>query len=196
MQKELSTSMIGTRNYGTRIDLEYFFEKSWRDRFLALLPIGSSVLDIGCGTAEPIVRHLIEAAHALTGVDSSPTMIGICKHRFPNHDWLVADMRRLSLCKKFNGLIAWDSFFHLTHEAQRRLFPIFRVHAAPATLMLTSGPSYSESIGRYRGELLYHSSLDEVEYISLLNNNGFEVVAHVADDPECDRHTIWVARLR
>jgi SAM-dependent methyltransferase len=176
--------------------LRILFEKSWLDRFLALLPIGGSILDIGCGAAEPIARYIIAAGYALTGVDSSPAMIGICKSRFPGHDWLVADMRTLSVARRFNGLIAWDSFFHLTHDAQRKMFPIFRLHAAPnAALMFTSGPSYSETIGRYRGEPLYHSSLGEAEYFSLLNNNGFEVVAHVADDQECDRHTVWLARL-
>ena len=132
----------------------------------------------------------------LTGVDSSPAMIGICKSRFPNHDWLVADMRTLSVGRRFNGLIAWDSFFHLTQDAQRRMFPLFQAHAEPnAALMFTSGPSRSVSIGRYRGEPLYHSSLDEAEYNLLLCNSGFEVVAHVANDPECDRHTAWLARL-
>lgn len=129
--------------------LRILFEKSWLDRFLALLPVSGSVLDIGCGTAEPIARYIIDAGHALTGIDSSPAMIDICSRRFPKHDWRVADMRTLSLADQFNGLIAWDSFFHLTHDAQRRMFPIFRMHAAPnAALMFTSGPSCGESIGR------------------------------------------------
>src|SRR5262245_20737245 len=34
------------------------FEKPWLDRFLALLPPGASVLDIGCGAGEPIARYL------------------------------------------------------------------------------------------------------------------------------------------
>ncbi len=77
------------------------------------------------------------------------------------------------------------------------MFPIFRMHAAPhAALMFTSGPSHSETIGAYRGEPLYHASLDEAEYQSLLDQNGFTLVSHVADDPHCDRHTVWLARLR
>lgn len=30
------------------------FEKTWLDRFLALLPARGSILDIGCGSGEPI----------------------------------------------------------------------------------------------------------------------------------------------
>jgi len=177
--------------------LRILFEKVWLDRFLALLPKGGAILDIGCGMAEPIARYFIDAGYALTGVDSSPAMIGLCKRRFPDHDWRVADMRTLSLGRSFDGLIAWDSFFHLTHDAQRSMFPIFRAHAAPrAALLFTSGPAHGEAIGSYHGEPLYHSSLDEAEYVALLAGNGFDVVAHVAEDPDCDRHTVWLARLR
>jgi len=177
--------------------LRTLFEKVWLDRFLALLPAGGAILDIGCGMAEPIARYFITAGYALTGIDASPAMIGICKSRFPNHDWRVADMRTLSLGRRFDGLIAWDSFFHLTHDAQRAMFPIFRAHAAPnAALLFTSGPSHGESIGRYHGEPLYHSSLDAAEYIALLESNGFDIVAHVANDPDCDRRTVWLARMR
>ena len=76
------------------------------------------------------------------------------------------------------------------------MFPIFKKHAAPnAALMFTSGPSYSEVIGSLWGEPLYHASLDEAEYRSLLNDNGFHVVSHVVEDPNCGRHTIWLAQL-
>jgi SAM-dependent methyltransferase len=36
------------------------FEKAWLDRFLALLPPEPSILDIGCGSGEPIARYFIE----------------------------------------------------------------------------------------------------------------------------------------
>jgi hypothetical protein len=51
------------------------------------------------------------------------------------------------------------------------------------------------AIGSYRGEPLYHASLSEAEYRSLLPQHGFEVVAHVAEDPECGGHTVWLAQL-
>ena len=62
--------------------------------------------------------------------------------------------------------------------------------------MFTSGPAYGEAIGEWRGEPLYHASLDPAEYRALLDENDFEVVAHVAEDPACGHHTIWLARLR
>jgi SAM-dependent methyltransferase len=170
-------------------------EKSWLDRFRALLSPAGSILDIGCGSAAPISRYLVEAGHPVAGVDSSATLIDLCRDRFPAHEWIVADMRKLALGRSFDGIIAWDSFFHLCPDDQRQMFPIFQQHAASdAALMFTSGLAHGEAIGSFEGDLLYHASLDPAEYRSLLDQHGCRVVSHVAEDPDCGRHTIWLAQ--
>ncbi len=64
---------------------------------------------------------------------------------------------------------------------------VFARHAEPgAALMITSGPK--------AGEALFHTSLSPAEYHDLLAVHGFEVVAHIAEDPNCGGHTIWLAR--
>ncbi len=175
----------------------HLFERAWLDRFLALLSPDASVLDLGCGSGEPIARYFIESGCRVTGVDTSVSLVDLCKQRFPDHEWNVGDMRTLPPGRGFQGIVAWDSFFHLTHDDQRRMFPVFRENSAPgAALMFTSGPAHGEAIGTFQGEPLYHASLDAREYRSLLNTSGFDVVAHVAEDPACGNHTIWLARLR
>jgi trans-aconitate methyltransferase len=172
------------------------FERPWLDRFRAALPSDRSVLDLGCGAGEPLARYLIEQGHRVTGIDSSPALIEIARQRFPNARWLAADMRTVSLAERFGGLLAWDSFFHLTPDDQRAMFPLFAAHAAPgAALMFTSGPKFGEAIGSYQGEALYHASLDAAEYRTLLSAHGFDVLAHAVEDPTCGGHTIWLAKL-
>jgi hypothetical protein len=106
-------------------------------------------------------------------------------------------MRQLSLHRLFAGILAWDSFFHLTYDDQKRMFPIFRAHIAPGgALMFTSGPAHGEAIGQLEGEPLYHASLDPAAYRDLLDNHGFDVVDTIAEDPNCGRRTIWLARRR
>jgi len=173
------------------------FERPWLDRFLTLLPPGGTILDIGCGMGEPIGRYLIEQGYAVTGLDSSPGLIALCRGRFPGNDWVVADMRTLALGRRFHGILAWDSFFHLLVDDQRAMFPIFRRHAAPdAALMFTSGPRHGEAIGSYHGEPLYHASLAPDEYRARLGESGFDVVSYDEEAPACGGHTIWVAKCR
>jgi SAM-dependent methyltransferase len=172
-------------------------EKAWLDRFLSHVRPSGMVLDIGCGMAEPIAQYLIEAGFSIVGIDSSPSLIEMCRRRFPDCEWLVGDMRQLSLARRFDGLLAWDSFFHLNMNDQRTMFPRFAAHAlAGAPLLFTSGPVHGEAIGSYCGEPLYHSSLAPAEYEQLLAANGFAVLAYVPDDPECWAHTVWLTRYR
>ena len=173
------------------------FEKSWIDRFLSTIPAAGAILDLGCGMAEPIARYIVGRGYHVTGVDSSPKMIELCTARFPEQKWLIADMRQISLNQQFDGILAWDSFFHLTPDDQRLMFPVFDGHASPgAMLMFTSGPRFGEALGTFEGEPLYHASLDPDEYQTLLIASGFEVVAYKAEDKACAGHTAWLAKLR
>ncbi len=170
-------------------------ETQWLKHFTSLLPHQGSVLDIGCGAGEPMAGHLIRAGFQLTGVDSSASLIDICRTRFPQQQWLVADMRELSLPQKFDGMLAWNSFFHLQRDEQRRMFPRFAAHAQEdAVLMFTSGTSNGEAIGTFEGQPLYHSSLAPEEYRTLLSDNGFDVMQYVENDPHCGNHTVWLCR--
>jgi SAM-dependent methyltransferase len=170
-------------------------EREWMERFVALLPSGGSVLDLGCGSGQPIACHLLERGFTVVGVDSSPTLISKCRSRFPKAEWIMADMRALSINQRFEGVIAWDSFFHLSHEDQRAMFAVFREHAAyGAPLLFTTGTGHGEAIGSFQGESLYHASLSPEEYRTLLESNGFRLLAHVVEDPRCGRHTVWLAQ--
>jgi cyclopropane fatty-acyl-phospholipid synthase-like methyltransferase len=172
------------------------YEKSWLDRFCALIPPRGSVLDCGCGAGEPIASYLNELGYAITGIDSSLAMVRMFQSRLPSDRALMADMRTLSLAEVFNGILAWDSFFHLNPNDQRQMFSVFRAHASPgAALMLTSGTAQGEAIGVLEGEPLYHASLDAEEYRKLLEQHGFDVVATVAEDQNCGDRTVWLAQL-
>ena len=162
---------------------------------LALLPPSPAILDLGCGSGEPLARYLIAKACAVTGIDTSPTLIAMAQQRFPRHAWHVADMRNLTLDRLFNGIMAWDSFFHLTPEDQRLIFPLFRRHAAPrAALLFTSGPAHGIAMGAWHGQPLYHASLAPGEYSALLEQNGFRTIARAIEDPACGNHTVWLAQ--
>ena len=172
-------------------------ERVWLERFVEALPKNATVLDLGCGAGSPVAAFLARGGLKLTGVDAAPSLISLCRSLLADHDWHVADMRTLSLGRRFDGILAWDSFFHLDHDAQRRMFAVYKAHAARgALLMFNTGPGHGEAIGSYQGEPLYHSSLDASEYGSLLEVANFKVIAHAVEDPLAGGRTVWLARSR
>ena len=171
-------------------------ERPYLELAASLVGAPASVLDIGCGAGDPIAKHFIERGDRVTGIDASPAMLALARSRWPDARWIDADMRTLALGERFDIVLAWDSFFHLTGDHQRRMFEIFAAHANPgAALVFTSGTSEGEAIGELFGDALYHASLSADEYRSRLAASGFNVIRHTVEDPNCGGHTVWVAQL-
>jgi SAM-dependent methyltransferase len=171
-------------------------EEAWLDRFTRGLPAGGTVLDVGCGSGRPIAAELIARGFLVTGIDSSPSLIEICRRRFPGHEWLVADMRQMALGRRFDGVLAWHSSFHLTPDEQRGFLPRLAAHVAPGgRLMFTSGPEHGERLAEWQGEPLYSASLGPEEHRELLQHSGMTVIAYEAEDATCGDATVWLAQI-
>jgi SAM-dependent methyltransferase len=171
-------------------------ERGWLDRFTAAMPPGAAILDLGCGMAEPIAAYLIGRGFRVTGVDCSPSLLGLARARFPDQSWHLLDMRSLDLASSFAGVLAWNSFFHLSQADQRSMFAVFARHVAPGgALMLTSGPAEGVAMGIFEGDALFHASLNPSEYRDLLDQHGFAVEAWHPEDAGCGGHSIWLARM-
>ena len=106
------------------------FEKGWLDLLLDKLPPNSEILDLGCGSGEPIARYCLSRKMRITGVDFSTEMLELARERFPASSWVEQDMVTLDLKKQFQALIAWNSFFHLRPEEQIQTFPYLDKHLA------------------------------------------------------------------
>lgn len=171
-------------------------ERPYLDYLAGELKEGACVLDLGCGTGEPMLRYLVERRYEVLGVDASVAMIDIASARFPATCFEVCDMRELNLDRSFDAIIAWHSLFHLAPGDQRAMFGRFARHLQPGgLLMFTSGSEAGEVWSENGGEALYHASLAAAEYRSLLEAHGFGVLRHVPDDVDCGGATVWIARL-
>lgn len=161
------------------------------------IPAGGSILDLGCGTGEPIARFFIEKGFHLTGVDGSAKMIALCQKRFPSERWIVSDMREIKFPQQFDAILAWHSFFHLDHESQREMFKLFNSHLkSGGVLAFTSGEEEDEVWSDNGGQQLYHASLSTHEYKKLLEESLFKVLRHTVRDPKCGEATVWVVRKK
>jgi cyclopropane fatty-acyl-phospholipid synthase-like methyltransferase len=171
-------------------------EKPYLDYLARQLKEGASILDLGCGTGEPMLRYLVERRYDVLGVDASVAMIDLARARFPETCFEVCDMRDLTLQRRFDAIIAWHSLFHLAPDDQRAMFERFARHLQPGgLLMFTSGSEAGEVWSENGGEALYHASLAAAEYRSLLEGHGFDVLHHVMDDDACGGATVWIAQL-
>ena len=77
----------------------------------ALLPAGSSVLDLGCGTGVPTARILTGAGHRVLGVDVSAGMLRLAREQVPAAEFRHANV--LDLPADLGPFDAVTSFFAL-----------------------------------------------------------------------------------
>lgn len=169
-------------------------EAGWLERFMDRLPPGGRVLDAGCGSGWPVAATLLARGFHVTGVDAAPGLLDHARETLPDGEWREGDLRTLDLGETFDGLLAWNSLFHLTPNDQRLALPRLLAHAADAcVVMIPTGRAEGEAIGEWRGEPLYHASLDPEEYRALLAEAGF--TADPVDPAEQDGHGfVWLAR--
>ena len=174
---------------GSAMELPYL------ERAASLAPLPGKMLDVGCGSGEPIARFFADRGYQVTGIDTVEEMLEMCRARFPALAWKRGDMRTMDLGERFDIVVAWDSVFHLGRDDQRAMFATFRKHTAPGgVLLFTSGVTEGEEVGGdLFGDVLYHASLDTAEYLQLLEHHGYEVVSHRVEDPDCGGHTVWLA---
>ncbi|GAA3930357.1 methyltransferase domain-containing protein [Chitinophaga oryziterrae] len=171
-------------------------EKPYLDSLIDIIGKGANILDLGCGTGMPIMNYLLIQGMQVVGVDASYCMLDIAKNNLPSADFVQADMRQLSLNQKFDAIIAWNSFFHLSPEDQPSMFNIFKNHLnSRGVLLFTSGKEHGEAWGMSGGTNLFHGSLDTHRYRSLLEAHNFRILQYKEDDPECGNATVWMAQL-
>ncbi len=171
------------------------FEKTWLDVSISYLTSGAKILDLGCGIGEPISRYFIEQEFCLTGIDVSKKLLDLAIERFPQANFICTDMREIKLNQKFDLIIAWHSFFHLTQNDQRAMFKTFTEHlTVNGVLLFTTGPTEGEIWSDNGGESLYHASLSPKEYKKLLNQHGFNLLSYQVNDEHCGGATVWLAQ--
>ncbi|MDF1750764.1 MAG: methyltransferase domain-containing protein [Alphaproteobacteria bacterium] len=193
----LQTQDVYERN-AVRFDAERpknLHERAWLNRFTCDLAKGASVLDLGCGAGDPIAFHLMDRGFIVTGIDASTKMIALAQQRRPDGDWRVEDMRNLVVKGPYDGIIGWNSFFHLTRAEQRALLPqLTAMLTLGGKLMLTVGPSDGEEIGQVGDAAIYHASLAPEEYKATLAADNVNIIEFVVEDPDCDFQTVLLAQ--
>ncbi|MFY1707587.1 class I SAM-dependent methyltransferase [Tritonibacter scottomollicae] len=141
--------------------------------FVAGLPEGGTVLDLGCGPGHWAARFR-DDGYRVTAVDASPEMAAYAKETF-GIEVRIAEFEDIEVDAKFDGIWA---FFSLLH-APRNDFPghLLRLHRAlvPGG-QLSLGMKLGEGEGRDTLGRFY-SYYSEEELTGLLGTAGYTVLS-------------------
>jgi len=86
------------------------------------LPAGSDVLDLGCGSGQPIAASLDAAGCRVHGVDASPRLVAAFARLFPQHRVVCETVEASSFYgMRFDAAVAVGLLFLLPPVAQRAL---------------------------------------------------------------------------
>ena len=173
------------------------------DRLLDGLPTRATVLDLGCGTGNPIARHIIDRGFHVVGVDQSQKMLAIARRVIPEAELIHADMIDVQLTKKFDTAIVWDSAFHVRREHHAFIYRKVAAALKPGGRMLLSvGGEGAESpdstfpglTSEMYGATFFYDAFEPQLARQLIETAGFEIELWEVDDPSSHAHIAVIAR--
>jgi len=171
--------------------LRNLYERPWLEKTLEGLPRGSRVIDLGCGSGDPVARYLDQQGFSVTGVDYSSSMISIARRELPHIEWVEADMTQFRPKEPVSAVISWDGFFHLTRKDQEQLLPRLADALLPGgRLLLTVGHGDGEVLGWVEGDAVYHASLSPDAYQSILSERGMVTELKLNDEATMGRSVL------
>jgi SAM-dependent methyltransferase len=88
-------------------------ERHYIDAVLSAAPVGSTILDLGCGTGRPMAEYIVSQGRRVVGVDQSEAMLTIARERLPSEQWVLASMEAYEPGDGYAGALLWDSLFHV-----------------------------------------------------------------------------------
>lgn len=163
--------------------------------FAAKLPSGARILELGCGFGRH-TRLLLDRKFAVTGVDVSSEMIKLARQHCPEAELICVDALAFDSAQKFDGVLAWDSMFHLNMNQHRRMVKkIAGWLKKDGEVLFTAGdgaPGETVS-GEMAGVSFDYSGLSRAEWVECFKRNHFKQVT-VTNDQSDLRHLVITAQ--
>lgn len=157
------------------------------------LPLGSLVLDLGCGNGHPIATFIDSLGHGVVGVDGSGLMLDEARRRLPKHRWIHSLIQEIDFDEEFDAVICWDSLFHVGREEWGPILSrVARWLKPDGRLMMSSGGIVPDDGGftdTMFGYEFYYDSLPPDRLLELLQEIGFRIIlGEMCDPPDGGRN--------
>lgn len=172
-----------------------FRERPLLDRLIAPLSRDDRLLDVGCGCGAPIALYLAECGFRVTGLDGSSRMLDLARRAVPGASFVQGDMRTANPGEPFDGIVAWDSVFHVPRADHALVFRRFHSWLRPGGRLLVSlGASADEGFtSTMHGETFFYSGQEPSQALEDLGTAGFEIEHWEVDDPSSRGHVAILA---
>jgi 2-polyprenyl-3-methyl-5-hydroxy-6-metoxy-1,4-benzoquinol methylase len=146
------------------------------------LPKGGSIIDIGCGSGEPMSSALVGMGFQVAGIDASPTLAAAYRRRFQGALIACEPAERSTFFgRQFNAAIAIGLLFLLGDNAQRVLIHNVAAALRPQGRFLFSAPKQPCTWQDLLTDRL-STSLGAAEYRRVLAGVGMEIVGEYTDE--------------
>jgi len=155
------------------------YEIPFLERLTKGLTSSARVLDLGCGTGRPVAEFLLRQGFSVTGVDQAEDLLALARERFPEGRWLHAQMETYQPDEDYDGVVVWDSLFHVPREHHGPILRrVLRSMRPGSRLMLTVGgsdhPPFTDTMF---GQSFFYDSHTPEAMVDILKSLG-AVVEH------------------
>jgi cyclopropane fatty-acyl-phospholipid synthase-like methyltransferase len=145
--------------------------------FIADLPDGSRLLDVGCGNGIPATRE-IASRHGVIGVDISPAQIALARSNVPNATFHCADVREIEFpAGLFDAIVALYLIDNVPREDYAALFRRLAGWLRPGGRILLSAEPGDDPgrIYEWLGVPMFINTLPAEEVAALLSEASLRV---------------------
>lgn len=160
--------------------------------FLSYLNNDAKVLDLGCGHGVPVASLISSYGHQIVGVDRSEKLLSHAKSLMPEHQWVLSDLESYQPVEQFDGIVIWDSMFHLPRTEHVNLIQkAYNALRYGGAVILSSGGS-NHNISPFTGSMFdkefYYDSFTICDLLDHCEAIGFRVIqSELVNEPDGGR---------
>lgn len=128
--------------------------------------------------------------HQVVGIDQSENLLQLARERFPQAVWLQSSLEDFAFQGSYEGVILWDTLFHLERSYHAPLLAKISHCLVPGgKLMLTVGGSAHPCfVDTMFGELFFYDSYPPEAVLAILQDLNFQpLIAEFMNLPTPDR---------
>ena len=175
---------------------EWHIEQPSIDEAIVHLHQNATILDVGCGSGQPIAAYLVKKGFDVYGVDISPKLIKYAERIISKEKLFVADICDFTTNIQFDAIVCWFTLFHIHATKHLEVLNKFHAFLKPKGILLITFGDTSHIvdtphavIDEYTiesdmfGERFCHSGRPAPMNSALIKQAGFDILIDKIDQP-------------